>query len=181
MPNKNSHCLAGTWKYMQMKGTSVISSLTPTPTTMGPLSSSDMVYNQEIALMPSCPLHKQVLSSNSSLSLSPVCHNCLDFFDTKEIEEDNQVCHLLVEIKDHRIQDWISGQHDYIVKLSFTAFLKEICSKYLLLDWEPKVHIHILSANFNHRKQTFWNFASYLQKQNFQIIYEAVWQYKTMM
>ena len=87
------------------------------------------------------------------------CHN---FFNTKGIEEADQVCHLLVGIKDYHMHDWISSQHDHIVQLSFTDFMKEIHSKYLPPDWELKVRICILSANFNHKKQTFWDFASYI-------------------
>lgn len=91
---------------------------------------------------------------------------CRDFFDTKEIEEEDQVRRILVGIKDHRMRDWVSGQRDRIVQLLFDAFMKEIRLKYLPHDWEPKVRIRILSANFNQRKQTFWDFASYIQKQN---------------
>lgn len=68
------------------------------------------------------------------------------------------------------MQDWIAGQHGHIVKLLFTAFMKEIHSKYLPSDWKPKVPIYILSANFNYKKQMFWDFALYLQKQNFLLL-----------
>lgn len=51
---------------------------------------------------------------------------CRDFFDTKEIEEGDQVRRLLVGIKDHWMRDWILGQHDVVVKLSFSEFMTEI-------------------------------------------------------
>lgn len=62
---------------------------------------------------------------------------CRDFFDTKGIEEADQVHHLLVSIKDYHMHNWISGQCDHIIQMSFDEFMKEIHSNYLPPDWEP--------------------------------------------
>lgn len=37
---------------------------------------------------------------------------CLDFFDCKEIKEDNQVCKILGCFRDSQIHDWISSNHN---------------------------------------------------------------------
>lgn len=63
------------------------------------------------------------LSSETAKNYKTACCN---FFDTKEIDEEDHVCCVLVGIKDHCMHDWISGQHNHIVKLLFEDFMKEI-------------------------------------------------------
>jgi hypothetical protein len=90
---------------------------------------------------------------------------CLDFFDCKEIKEEDQVWKILGCFRDSQIHDWISGDHNCLLTLSFTDFMAELRANYLDPDWEPTVRHHILAATLKHN-QSFWDWFLYMQSLN---------------
>jgi hypothetical protein len=65
---------------------------------------------------------------------------CLDFFDSKEIKEEDQVQKILGCFRDNQICDWISGDCNRLLTLFFPDFMAELHANYLDHDWEPTVH-----------------------------------------
>jgi len=51
---------------------------------------------------------------------------CLDFFNCKEIKEGDQVHKILGCFRDTRICDWINGDHNRLLTLSFADFMTEL-------------------------------------------------------
>jgi hypothetical protein len=90
---------------------------------------------------------------------------CLDFFDSKEIKEEDQVWKILGCFRDTRIHDWISGDRSRLLTLSFPDFMTKLCANYLDPDWEPTVCCQILAATLKHN-QSFWDWFSHMQSLN---------------
>jgi len=87
---------------------------------------------------------------------------CLDFFDCEEIKADDQVQKILGCFRDSRICDWISGDCNWLLTLSFTNFMVKLRANYLDPDWEPMVHCYILTATLK-QNQLFWDWFSHMQ------------------
>lgn len=90
---------------------------------------------------------------------------CLDFFDCKEIKDNDQVRKILGCFRDSRIHDWISGDCNRLLTLSFTEFMAELRANYLDPDWEPTVRRRILAATLK-QNQSFWDWFSHMQSLN---------------
>lgn len=87
---------------------------------------------------------------------------CLDFFNCKEIKEEDQVHKILSCFRDTQIPDWISGDHNRLLKLLFADFMTELRANYLDPDWEPMVWHRILAATLK-PNQSFWDWFSHMQ------------------
>lgn len=61
---------------------------------------------------------------------------CVGYFEHKEIAEDKQVRKILAGLKDNRVKEWLSVDHNCIQALNFTAFMLELHVAYLPEDWE---------------------------------------------
>jgi hypothetical protein len=90
---------------------------------------------------------------------------CLDFFDCKEVKEGDQVRKILSCFRDSCIRDWISGDCNRLLTLSFSDFMAELRANYLDPDWEPTVHRHILAVTLK-QNQSFWDWFSHMQSLN---------------
>lgn len=90
---------------------------------------------------------------------------CLDFFDCKEIKEGDQVRKILGCFRDTRIRDWINGDRNRLLTLSFADFMTELRANYLDPDWEPTVRRRILAATLK-QNQSFWDWFSHMQSLN---------------
>ena len=90
---------------------------------------------------------------------------CLDFFDCKGIKEEDQVRKILGSFRDTRIRDWISGDRNRLLTLSFADFMSEMRANYLDPDWEPTVRCRILAATLK-QNQSFWDWFSHMQSLN---------------
>ena len=90
---------------------------------------------------------------------------CLDFFDCKEIKEEDQVRKILGSFRDTRIRNWISGDRNRLLTLSFSDFMSELRANYLDPDWEPTVRRRILAATLK-QNQSFWDWFSHMQSLN---------------
>jgi hypothetical protein len=90
---------------------------------------------------------------------------CLDFFDCKEIKDNDQVHKILGCFRDSRICDWISGDCNRLLTLSFAEFMAELRANYLDPDWEPTIRRRILAAMLK-QNQSFWDWFSHMQSLN---------------
>jgi len=63
-------------------------------------------------------------------------HGCQNYFVHKKIIADDQVALIIGGIQDNRVGDWISGDHDRLIMLSFEAFMVEFRDNYLAKDWK---------------------------------------------
>ncbi|KIM73216.1 hypothetical protein PILCRDRAFT_15406 [Piloderma croceum F 1598] len=82
----------------------------------------------------------------------------------KEIAPDKQVRKILAGLRDDRIQDWISIDHDEILKLSFAEFMVEFKAGFLPEDWEEIMRIELLAMQQG--SNSFWDFTGQVQSKN---------------
>ena len=90
---------------------------------------------------------------------------CLDFFDSKEIKEEDQVQKILGCFRGTWIHDWISGDHNRLLTLSFPDFMTKLHTNYLDPDCEPTIRHWILAATLK-QNQSFWDWFSHMQSLN---------------
>jgi hypothetical protein len=90
--------------------------------------------------------------------------DCINFFDAKEIPADKQVHKILMGIKDHRIKNWISVEHESLLALSFEDFMSEFHTNYLEENWESTTRRELLAMTQGNL--SFWTFAIALQAKN---------------
>src|SRR5258705_5202554 len=67
-------------------------------------------------------------------------------------------------IQDSHIGNWISGDCDCLIPLSFDAFMVKFCTNYLAEDWEEDTHHELLSMTQGN--SSFWDFAVTIQNKN---------------
>jgi hypothetical protein len=91
-------------------------------------------------------------------------HGCKNYFVHKKIIVDDQVALIIGGIQDSRVGDWISGERDRLIALSFNDFMIEFHTNYLAEDWEEDTLHEILSMTQGNT--SFWDFAVAIQNKN---------------
>jgi len=91
-------------------------------------------------------------------------HGCRNYFVHKKIIADDQVALIIGGIQDNRVGDWISGDRDRLIALSFDAFMVEFRDNYLAEDWEEDTLREVLSMTQGNG--SFWDFAVAIQNKN---------------
>ncbi|GLB45211.1 putative retrotransposable element tf2 155 kda protein type 1-like [Lyophyllum shimeji] len=100
---------------------------------------------------------------------------CLTYFRTKEVKEEDQVLRCTIGIRDDRICDWLAGDHDRIVKLSFQEFMNEMRVNYLPHDWPVKTRGLILNHRLDPATTSFWDYAAEMQAMNSLLVGTSSW------
>ena len=90
---------------------------------------------------------------------------CLDFFNSKEIKEDDQVCKILGCFRDSQIHNWISRDCNQLLTLSFPDFMAELRANYLDPDLELTICHCTLTATLE-QNQPFWDWFLHMQSLN---------------
>ena len=93
-------------------------------------------------------------------------NTALDFFVSKSVPAEKQVMMIIPGIKDICICDWIAAEHEHIVALPFTEFMKEMRLNYLPQDWEDQVRNEILTSTLTTSALSFWNWSQKILKLN---------------
>jgi hypothetical protein len=66
-------------------------------------------------------------------------YTCKHFFAHKEIPPGEQVAHIIYSFKSKFMQSWIELDCDFLIGLSFAAFMLEVKRKWLPSDWEDEL------------------------------------------
>jgi len=129
-----------------------------------------------LCIMPSKTLMATLEQSSSSKvpmltarDISPAVmrqfeHRCKNYFVHKKVIADDQVSLIIGGIQDNHVGDWISGDWDRLVTLSFDAFMVKFRSNYLTEDWEEDTLRELLSMTQGN--SLFWDFAVAIQNKN---------------
>jgi hypothetical protein len=89
---------------------------------------------------------------------------CIGYFDTKEIAPDRQVRKIIAGLKDSRMRDWITTDHERILELSFEEFFVELRSLFLDPNWEELTCREM--GTMVQKGEAFWNYAIRMQAKN---------------
>lgn len=89
---------------------------------------------------------------------------CTAYFESKDVDDAKRVRKILGGLRDTRLKSWISTDRPRLQALSFDAFMTELRSEYLDIDWEPKTRRELLSLK--QINDTFRAFSARLKRKN---------------
>ena len=90
-------------------------------------------------------------------------HN--EYFIAKDIDDKDKVKKILGGFKDVHIRNWITSDRECLLTLDYSAFMAELHTNYLPVDWEDNVHTEILSMKMD-KNAKFWDWCQAMHTLN---------------
>jgi len=95
-------------------------------------------------------------------------NHCQNYFINVKggVADDEKVARILSCFENYLVNDWIAGDRDRLITLTFEQFMSEFRTRWLPFDWERDLCIQVLSARFDPKKIRFEAWANQVQTLN---------------